>query len=180
MTFWPMLARLRNGTYIRPMVIAFPFWLRFCQSFWTAYSAGNPMQYLNAMKYVSALLVVFTSAATSWGGPEQHDFWTSAWICALVVKTIYCYSWDVIQDWGLLRDGGVLRSTTFFSRDLYVAALAFNFVGRIAWSIAISPAFCRADCTLGLGLLEVIRRSIWLLIRVEWAYIGTTSAVEGK
>ena len=125
---------------------------------------------------VSALLVVFTSAATSWGGPEQYSFWHGAWICALVIKTVYCYSWDVLQDWGLLQGGGLLRPTTFFGRDLYVAALAFNFVGRIAWSIAISPAFCEADCTLGLGLLEVVRRCVWLLIRVEWAYIGTLSS----
>lgn len=56
-------------------------------------------------------------------------------------------------------------------------ALVFNLFGRVAWSIAISPAFCTADCVLGLGLLEMIRRSLWILLRLETAYIKTDTPI---
>ena len=65
----------------------------------------------------------------------------------------------------------LLRPTLFFRPEVYYVALVFNFVARIAWSIAISPAFCKADCVLGLGLWEMVRRCLWLLFKVEWEYI---------
>lgn len=90
-----------NRRFIKPMIIALPFWLRFCQSGYLALG-GERMQFWNALKYVSALAVVFTSAATEWD-PTHYTAWHVAWIVSLVVKTFYCYSWDVAIDWGLLQ-----------------------------------------------------------------------------
>eukprot|EP00037_Helgoeca_nana_P026272 m.295642 g.295642 ORF g.295642 m.295642 type:complete len:374 (-) comp27181_c2_seq3:321-1442(-) len=181
-----------NRRFIKPMIIALPFWLRFCQSGYLALG-GERMQFWNALKYVSALAVVFTSAATEWD-PTHYTAWHVAWIVSLVVKTFYCYSWDVAIDWGLLQgpwwgESGVsfwsgsqgihplLRPTIYFDTWIYYFALVFNLFGRVAWSIAISPAFCTADCVLGLGLLEMIRRSLWILLRLETAYIKTDTPI---
>lgn len=174
-----------NHLYLKPVVYALPFWLRFCQSLHTALVHRNGLQALNALKYLTALSVVFTSAATNWD-PTRRGTWHAAWIASLVVKTVYCYTWDVVVDWGLLRgvrcrrgrlarmhQHPLLRSRRWFRPLVYYAAMTFNIFGRVAWSIAISPAFCGSDCTLVLGLVEVVRRSIWLLLRVELQFIDS-------
>lgn len=199
-----------NVKIVKPLIIALPFYLRLCQSCYLAIHDGQRLQFWNALKYCSALAVVFTSAASVWDPPNASS-WRAAWIASLVVKTIYCYTWDVVIDWGLLAqaaggggdglggDGGLtdaavtgmamstpwrtertagscsrslLRPTLYFSPLLYYFALVFNLFGRVAWSIAISPDYCQADCVLALGLLEMIRRALWILIRLENAYIA--------
>jgi len=186
-----------NRMNVKPLVIALPFWLRLCQSIHLA-TKGQSQQVWNAFKYLSALAVVFTSAATEWD-PANYRAWHAAWIAALVVKTVYCYLWDVLVDWGLLQGvqpasadhptflrgvapdelvgRALLRKTIFFDPWIYYFALVFNFFGRVAWSIAISPAFCSADCVLGLGLLEMVRRALWILLRIENAYISNDTPI---
>ena len=60
-------------------------------------------------------------------------------------------------------------------RGRYYAAMVLNLLGRVSWSVAVSPAFCTADCTLTLELLEIFRRCMWLLFRVEHEFIETSS-----
>jgi hypothetical protein len=44
---------------------------------------------------------------------------------------------------------------------LYYVAVAFDFAGRLSWGLAISPHWCDGGCTLGLGLLELLRRVLY-------------------
>ena len=177
------------------------------------------IQAFNALKYLTALSVVFLSAAQVWH-PEQKDAWFVAWIGALVGKTAFCYYWDVVMDWGLIKYGSVgnvshstatagstttagstvgddahpshdgtlllgagndykgftsrrrrpqIRARRLYPDSVYIAALIFNLFGRISWALAISPEFCRHSCRLLVGLLEIVRRGIWLVLRVEYA-----------
>lgn len=95
-----------NAINLKPAIIALPFWLRFVQCIWQVFTnkTARVVQTMNALKYLTALAVVFTSAAQTWH-PEQKDMWFAAWVAALVVKTTYCYYWDVVHDWGLVRFG---------------------------------------------------------------------------
>lgn len=103
-----------NRSILKPLIIALPFWLRFCQASYLAW-CGDSMQFWNALKYCSALAVVFTSAATDWDR-ANYQAWHIAWIVSLVVKTIYCYSWDVRVDWGLLEGSKSNRGSATFWR----------------------------------------------------------------
>ena len=165
-----------NAVYLKPAIYALPFWLRFVQCMWQVFTdkSVRVVQALNAVKYITALAVVFTSAAQTWD-PNRKDTWFIAWIAALVVKTSYCYYWDVVMDWGLVKFGAGDRSTgggamgrvdvddrskcclgmcskpqvrewRLYPNGVYVAALVFNFFGRISWALvsAAMPFPCYA------------------------------------
>ena len=45
--------------------------------------------------------------------------------------------------------------------------MALNLVGRVSWSLAISPHWCQGGCAMSLGLVELTRRGMWTALRVE-------------
>lgn len=163
-----------NSVYVKPAIIALPFWLRFVQCVWQAASGRSLKQAANAVKYCTALSVVGCSASMNWW-PDDHDFWFRAWIISLVVKTSYCYYWDVVHDWGLIawetgRCRPRVRAWRLYRGRVYAGVLVFNFLGRISWSLAISPQFCNHSCRLACSLLEIVRRGVWLVFRVEYEF----------
>eukprot|EP00040_Diaphanoeca_grandis_P017143 m.89061 g.89061 ORF g.89061 m.89061 type:complete len:503 (+) comp26257_c0_seq6:406-1914(+) len=167
-----------NHTWLAPFVIVCPFWLRFVQSVWIAVTKKEWKSAANALKYLSAIAVVGTSAAGTWD-PQSAGEWFWAWIVALIVKTTFCYYWDVVHDWGLVApvihaSKGVamnFRQLNLYPTPYYVVAAIFNLFGRVSWALAISPQFCNSTCRLVLGLFEMLRRGVWLVLRVEYATI---------
>lgn len=162
-----------------PLATALPFWLRFMQCMSRYFEAlynnkrgwDAHQHFVNALKYVSALMVVITDTLTRYhGGTGYHN----AWVAALIVKTVYCYLWDVMMDWGLWRTGSpfALRTTTMFPRQAYYFAMLTNAFGRVAWAFGISPHQYPEEWTLVLQTVEVLRRIQWLIFRVENEYIA--------
>lgn len=93
-----------------------------------------------------------------------------AWMGCVIVKTAYCYAWDLTMDWGLLRkDAKVwgLRQVTYFPTPFYAWCAVSNFLARISWSLAISPRQFPEDWSMFLQVVEILRRVQWLIIRVE-------------
>ena len=157
----------------RVIMYMLPFWIRFIQSV-AIYRQGKTgrTQFWNALKYVSALLVIITSGMQTWLEGTAKDTLRGIWILSLVIKTLYCYFWDLKEDWGFQLHGLSLdtfyRPTRLFSHpQMYHIAVVTNFLGRISWALAISPGFCRASCSLMLGLVEILRRSQWSVYRME-------------
>jgi hypothetical protein len=168
-----------------PFATALPFWLRFLQCmsrYFEALRNGKKrwaahQHLVNALKYVSALAVVATDTLTLYHGGKMHDqsSYYHAWVVALVIKTVYCYVWDVTMDWGLWRTSSpfALRSKTMFShKKLYYVAMVTNAFGRVAWAFGISPHQYPEEWTLWLQTVEVLRRIQWLIFRVENEYIS--------
>eukprot|EP00051_Salpingoeca_urceolata_P016313 m.215791 g.215791 ORF g.215791 m.215791 type:complete len:516 (+) comp18645_c0_seq7:266-1813(+) len=165
-----------HHSYIKPTLYVLPIWLRFVQCIWnfingyrTATSRWNRYSHLaNAAKYVSAMMVVLTSSAQGLTSGETREYWRAAWIGSMVIKTLYCYLWDVYMDWGLGDvDAGFLRERLVYPKWMYYIALVTNFFARISWALAISPHFCEVSCKLFFGLVEIARRGQWSIIRVE-------------
>jgi EXS family len=65
-----------------------------------------------------------------------------------------------------------LRSQLLFNPTIYYIAIFVNFVLRFTWSLKLSPHLHHvADLEAGVFMieaLEVLRRWIWVFIRVEW------------
>ena len=59
------------------------------------------------------------------------------------------------------------RRLWFRPRWGYHLAMALNLVGRVSWSLAISPHWCQGGCAMSLGLVELARRGMWTALRVE-------------
>lgn len=150
-------------------VYCIPFWMRLvqCLALWHQSGYLTHRHVVNGGKYLSALAVIITSAALSWVGHDSYRLTYGVWITSLVIKTIYCTFWDLRIDWGLVQPGASgLRHVLVFASRWYYAASVFNLLGRVSWALAISPNFCNESCTLGLGIVELVRRSQWLVFRV--------------
>ena len=57
--------------------------------------------------------------------------------------------------------------------------MTLHIEGRISWALAISPDFCKHSCRLLVGLMEVVRRGVWLVLRVEYACTESTAGLFG-
>ena len=63
-------------------------------------------------------------------------------------------------------------------RWYYYAAMAFDLVGRFAWSLTLVPPkylWTGWDLTTGLMMMELVRRTIWSFFRVENEHLLRTS-----
>ena len=120
-----------NALYAKPLMLALPYWLRLWQCITQLRChGGNRWHALNALKYTACLAVVGSSAALRLAGAGSatngtaastlgsavflglgEGAWWTCWITALCIKTCYCYWWDLVMDWGLLRVGVCGQST---------------------------------------------------------------------
>jgi hypothetical protein len=128
---------------------------------------------------MSALLVVVSSTFVD--ANFQVNVASVTWLSLIVIKTVYCFAWDVVMDWGLFRKGGrhaLLRPSLSFSPTVYYVAIVFNLFTRASWSLAISQNFCRQSCSLLLGLCEVLRRGMWAVLRIELQALRGHAAAE--
>lgn len=85
------------------------------------------------------LFIIFYKAIP--GDPSSSSFFYF-WIAALVISSIYTYSWDVIMDWGLMNvrstENCLLRNELVYSKPYYHMAYIGDFVGRTMWAFTIS------------------------------------------
>jgi hypothetical protein len=67
----------------------------------------------------------------------------------------------------------LLRDTLHFLPSTYYAAIVANFFMRLGWALVVSPEqpFMRQHYLLLLGAVEITRRSLWGVLRVEWECI---------
>lgn len=99
-----------------------------------------------------------------------------AWLLFAAISTIYSYVWDLKMDWGLLQKNDrhpYLRKYINFEpqRNYYIIIIS-NLIMRFAWTMTISPSiatfFGNGNIfTLITGMIEIFRRGIWNLLRVE-------------
>ena len=141
--------------------------------------SGHASQKYNAMKYALSLLTQLLCILD-----DSQIFWG----ISAVVSTFFSYYWDIVHDWGLLKNTNtstmfdrkakfLLRNTLMIgSRKFYYSAMVSNFLLRITWVITISPNVVSGLHTdvllLLLGTLEVLRRSQWNLLRLEYEHVG--------
>jgi len=121
---------------------------------------------------------------------------SEVWLCASIVSTLFAFSWDVLVDWGLgpqpmrravrqcltpgAPQGGEfadaswwLRPVRVFPTSWYIVGIIADLVLRLSWAVYISPGqqVVAQNMTLLLGTVELMRRAVWALFRVEWEQI---------
>lgn len=96
-----------------PLLLALPYVLRFVQCLIVYRTMSDTPQLFNALKYTTALPVVFLSFAKyhmklkAW-----HRTWKSIWVASAVVNTSYSFYWDVERDWDIRLFHRSARNTT--------------------------------------------------------------------
>jgi len=103
------------------------------------------------------------------------------WLLSIVVSTVYSYSWDVLKDWGLGERGAkLLRKKLIYKIPLvYYAVMISNFIMRFMWTLTISPestgiVMNPTAFSAILAAVEIVRRSIWNIFRLENEQLNNT------
>jgi hypothetical protein len=159
---------------------------------------GKTKNLFNGVKYLLAIsmasLAIARSGSAQGDGAGLVSRLDYAWAIVSVATTLYAFFWDTVMDWGLcqfLWCGGsgsgdrsspypmLLRDTLYFSPSTYYTAMAGNFVMRLGWAFLISPeqAYVRQNYILMLGSIELVRRFVWAIFRIEWEDIEKQKAV---
>ena len=122
--------------------------------------------------------------------PEVKD--NPIWLLSFVCATFYQIWWDLVMDWGIFARGAdgswMLRSKRLYrSTRFYWTMIVINTILRFCWTLSFIPlqylsatgvlteSFSYDGWSTVLGPLiasaEIIRRSLWGLIRVEWEIV---------
>lgn len=132
----------------------------------------NSRHFINSLKYTTSLISTVSSFVYNGGSSS----FLVIWIISSVISTIFSFLWDLKMDWGLLtlncRNTLLRKYLTFDSKKLYYVIMSVNFIMRCVWTFTLSPditkLFGNASLfTLATGSIEIIRRGIWNVLRVE-------------
>lgn len=159
---------------------------------------NDPKRYqhaLNAIKYSTSLFPICVSAYQK--TIPDEDAVEYLIVSLLIINSIYSYLWDIIMDWGMMQNptlamthscspipgSGVeqnscsntlLRPRLRFGTVLSTIILLADGIFRFGWVLRFYESYIfisKDSYILFTELLEVFRRSIWNLLRVEWENI---------
>lgn len=166
-------------------LIFFVLWIRLAQCLRSWRDTGLVFPHLyNGFKYVSAMAVVLYGLFRPIDG---------IYIFLICWATIFKWWWDVSMDWGLdafivphwlrgrqtlphytsLRGSGIHLYKPLY---MYYVAIVVNLILRFVWVTSLVPP-STLDAVFGplsgvyFGSLEIIRRFIWGLFRLEWEHL---------
>mmetsp|Transcript_18328 Transcript_18328/g.42227 ORF Transcript_18328/g.42227 Transcript_18328/m.42227 type:complete len:574 (+) Transcript_18328:198-1919(+) len=155
---------------------------------------------MNAFKYSTSMYPLLLSAYLKTLAPGSGNIASLEMVLTflLIVNASYSLYWDIVMDWGMMQDpyrvaqsacgtepvksgngGGrsaidaCLRPSLRFGLLMTVLIVVGDSFLRFSWVLKFVPRLFPSDdafvlCT---QFLEVFRRAIWNLLRVEWEHI---------
>lgn len=109
------------------------------------------------------------------------------WLLAVFTNSLYSFYWDVSKDWDLTlfaparernaadQPWGLRRGRIFRPDGVYYAAIVVDLLSRCTWSLKLSVHLYHVnDLEAGvfaLELLEILRRWMWVFLRVETEWV---------
>eukprot|EP00792_Barthelona_sp_PAP020_P011338 TRINITY_DN523_c0_g1_i1.p1 TRINITY_DN523_c0_g1~~TRINITY_DN523_c0_g1_i1.p1 ORF type:complete len:582 (+),score=85.78 TRINITY_DN523_c0_g1_i1:100-1845(+) len=162
-------------SFFSNIVVMLPYFWRFFQCCRAYHDTKEISNVFNCLKYFLSLLSL--SLASIHRDFPQIAFFEEFWLFITVLASIYSYFWDLKMDWGLLTDEGplLLRKNLFFKTNfVYYFAIVFDGFGRFFWIFSIYPrvlGFNNQYIIVLLLLIELLRRMIWAIFRIEHACV---------
>jgi hypothetical protein len=157
-------------------IVAVPFLIRFLQCVRDGYDKGTWYpQALNALKYLSAMLLVLYGLAN-----DKHSW---AYYFLVLFNSLYKWWWDVVMDWDLFHihfSNGMplLRNEMLYSPPIqYYAAILVDLILRFVWVMSLAPTYNAisvlnsSQFNFFFGSLEIIWRFLGGLFRMEYEHI---------
>ena len=163
------------------VVVIYVLWIRTSQCLRNIYDTGhtNPHMY-NAGKYGSSIAVVL------YGMFRPVDGW---YIFLIIFASLYKWWWDVVMDWGLSllvvpynEDNDRFKHPLLREKLIYRHAIRYyivifaDLILRFVWVLSLVPSSTLVSAfgplfSIYLGSVEIFRRFMWGLLRVEWEHI---------
>eukprot|EP00930_Biecheleria_cincta_P022641 TRINITY_DN16510_c0_g1_i1.p1 TRINITY_DN16510_c0_g1~~TRINITY_DN16510_c0_g1_i1.p1 ORF type:complete len:738 (-),score=94.97 TRINITY_DN16510_c0_g1_i1:13-2226(-) len=180
---------------VLPIIAGLPFLFRALQCTRRFQdSKFTEMRHLwNLGKYLCSLLVVIVSRTNS----------TTALVIISTIATIYAFTWDVALDWGLsykdfLRSRGSEKREEgqdsagspskghgperHFPKRVYWFCSFLDLVFRSTWVFTLMPSrvlgqniVARVVLVSVMSSVEIVRRSVWAVLRIEYEQISNAS-----
>lgn len=164
----------------------YPYWVRFAQCIRRFYDTSKISHLINAGKYISCIATSVVATCDEVLNTDQDDdeqpypSLHEARLYLALTSTFYAFMWDIIKDWGLFHFDckyKLLRKELRFKPGYYYLVMITNFIFRIAWGVYLFPKSFRVPIdmhywALGLGAIEITRRCIWNIFRLENEHIN--------
>jgi hypothetical protein len=165
-----------NMANVSTVVISFVLWIRIAQCARRYHDTKAIPNIFNIIKYALSLAVAVVGRFI-----DALNFY---YMTLAVVATLYKWYWDVVMDWGLCDSAHFsvqpyfLRPKRFFRQTwIYYVVIFVDLILRFLWIISLMPADLQDDLfgnylSIQLGYLEILRRAMWGVFRVEWEHIA--------
>lgn len=180
-----------------PIFNMWPYYARFMQCIRRFKDSHQVIHIWNAGKYFSNILtlfiftiealLIFLSQNNIIHQQNKFSPWSSiriAWLLCNLFSTVYKLIWDLYVDWGLLHgfkknESGdhpkyfLLRHDILFKPWLYYLAIIINIILRFLWlpllilKLNFENIIGNFWITFATAALEMIRRGIWNVFRLE-------------
>ncbi|KAM5471163.1 protein-ER retention protein [Microsporum audouinii] len=156
----------------------------------------------NAAKYATALPVIVLIMLQHNYDPSiigvSEETLHKLWIISAFINSSYCFYWDVDKDWDLSLFSDIvnqfrpsstlpdenphpfgLRTSRFFhANGIYYSAIVIDLILRFTWLSRLTTRLNWVNDlesgVFALMFLEVIRRWLWIFLRVETEWVRNT------
>ncbi|GIX63758.1 G-protein associated signal transduction protein, putative [Babesia caballi] len=165
-------------TWIIPVVMCYPYFIRFSQCFRRYYNEKRWLHVGNMAKYISGISCVVVSSVY-W----ETLFGMTVWqrralvITFYVIATLFQCWWDFVIDWGLDVNWNIFKTRQnrlMYTRQSYYLAVLFNMVCRCTWALTTIPFSLISNEELSsdivflmASVIEIVRRVVWVTFRLE-------------
>ncbi|KAH8740716.1 hypothetical protein FG386_002678 [Cryptosporidium ryanae] len=178
---------LSDYRWMQTIALALPYEIRFFQCgmrYLTDKSPSRNNHLYNMGKYLTGLAIAVV-ATVPWATVTSMSPYTIRflWFTCYIVGTIYMFSWDIYMDWGLMQNRiSFLRSKSMYPNWYYYFVAFYNLIGRLTWAITLIPITIIDDIQINAAIInlcvatiEIIRRTLWCTIRLEWEQVHLNS-----
>ncbi|KAH9410908.1 EXS domain-containing protein [Ordospora pajunii] len=121
----------------------------------------------NALKYALTIAVGITAAL--YEKSKTHDALVHK-AMSMAISSICSSAWDIFMDWGMIR------GKMMYPRHVYAAGVVFNLACRFSWLLL----YAFSIPVLWMQFLEITRRFVWTLFRVEFEHLNNCSEFKAK
>ncbi|XP_022153890.1 SPX and EXS domain-containing protein 1-like isoform X1 [Momordica charantia] len=173
-----------------PVVLVLPYLFRLFQCLRQYKDTGEKTTLLNALKYSTAVPVIFLSALKYHIFPDRWTgFYRPLWLLSSVLNSSYSFYWDVKRDWDLSTFTRIFKfnrphfvSHLFYGQKwVYFWVLGSNLILRCTWTYKLSAHLRHNYLTVfTITALEIFRRFQWIFFRVEneWNKMNSKSGIQ--
>ncbi|CAL1406893.1 unnamed protein product [Linum trigynum] len=173
-----------------PLVLVLPYLFRLFQCLRQYKDTRERTSLFNALKYSTAVPVIFLSALKYHVFPERWtNFYRPLWLLSSVLNSLYSFYWDVTRDWDL---SGFTRIFKFNRPSIwsyilhgrkwvYFWVIGSNLILRCTWTYKLSAHLRHNYLTVfAIAALEIFRRFQWVFFRVEneWNKMNSKSTTQ--
>ncbi|XP_057956487.1 uncharacterized protein LOC131149768 isoform X2 [Malania oleifera] len=173
-----------------PLVLVLPYIFRLFQCLRQYKDTREKTTLLNALKYSTAVPVIFLSALKYHVFPDRWtNIYRPLWLLSSVLNSLYSFYWDVTRDWDLSGFTRIFKfnkphicSHLLYGRKwVYFSVIGSNLILRCTWTYKLSAHLRHNHLTVfAITALEMLRRFQWVFFRVEneWNKMNSKSNIQ--